>query len=194
MLGMMSYCLRSAVRVAGYAQWALCICGLLMEGGCGAPLRPEAFANTRPAFDPVEFWTGRTNSWGVIENLSGAPTEIIMTHTEGTLECIAGLHMIQHVVTGGKDSVRDWHIRRVGGGWFEATANDMVGPAHGRPSGRTLHWIWTLAAKPGNGLFNVTLEQWMYLADDGTLLVRTIITKLGLRLAEISEQFVRRIQ
>jgi hypothetical protein len=31
----------------------------------------------------------------------------------------------------------------------------------------------------------------MYLADNGTLLVRTIITKLGIRLAEISEQFVR---
>ena len=35
------------------------------------------------------------------------------------------------------------------------------------------------------------MEQWMYLSDNGTLMVRTIVTKLGVRLAEISEQFER---
>jgi hypothetical protein len=35
------------------------------------------------------------------------------------------------------------------------------------------------------------MDQWMYLADNGTLLNRTIMTKLGIRLGEISEQFVR---
>ena len=94
------------------------------------PLKPTAFANTAPAFDPVTFWTGHTSSWGVIENRDGAPTAIVTTTTDATPE----------------------------------------GP---------------------NGLLNVSMEQWMYLADNGTLLNRTIITKLGVRLAEISEQFVR---
>jgi len=163
-----------------------------MLAGCGAPLRPEAFAGTTPAFDPVAFWTGRTASWGVIENRDGAPTSIITTTTDGTAEGDGGLHMVQRLVDNGKDSVRDWHIRRIGKGQFEATANDIVGVARGAPSGRTLHWTWTLAAKPGNALFNVEMEQWMYLADNGTLLNRTIVTKFGVRLAEISEQFVRR--
>ncbi len=91
----------------------------------------------------------------------------------------------------GKRSVRDWHIRRLGAGQFDARANDMVGTVRGAPSGRTLHWIWVLETKPGNCLFNITMEQWMYLSDHGTLMVRTIVTKLGVRLAEISEQFVR---
>ena len=162
-----------------------------LAAGCGAPLRPAAFADTKPMFDPVTFWTGQTASWGVIENLHGEPTEIITTRTKGTPEGAGGLHMVQRVTTGGKDSVRDWHIRRLADGWFEATANDLVGTARGRPSGRTLHWTWTLAAKPGNGLFDVTMDQWMYLADNGTLLNRTIVSKLGIHLAEISEQFVR---
>jgi hypothetical protein len=170
----------------------LCIPVALLIAGCAAPLRPEAFANTAPAFDPMTFWTGRTASWGVVENGDGAPTAIITTTTEGTAEGVDGLHMVQHVVTHGKDSVRDWHIRRLGNNQFEATANDVVGTARGSPSGRTLHWTWILATKPGNCLFNVRMEQWMYLADNGTLLNRTIITKLGMRLAEVSEQFVRR--
>ena len=168
-----------------------CLCAALLLAGCAAPLRPADFANSRPAFDPIAFWTGRSSSWGVIENLDGSPTAIIITHTVGTLEGTDGLHMIQHVLTGGKDSVRDWHIRRVGQGRFEARANDVVGVARGTPSGRTLHWSWTLAAKPGNPLFNITMDQHMYLADNGTLVNRTIVKKLGIRLAEITEQFVR---
>jgi hypothetical protein len=170
----------------------LCFVALFTFAGCAAPLGPHAFADTRPTFNPVVFWTGHTSSWGVVENRDGAPTEIITTSTDGTPEGDGGLHMVQHVTTNGKASVRDWHIRRVENNEFEARANDVVGTARGSPSGRTLHWTWTLAAKPGNALYNVRMEQWMYLADNGTLLNRTIVTKLGVRLVEISEQFVRR--
>jgi hypothetical protein len=169
----------------------LYLCSLLLAGGCASPLRPASFANTSPAFDPIKFWTGRTASWGVVENRDGAPTAIITTTTVSTPEGANGMHMIQHVMTGGHDTVRDWHICRTSPGHFEATANDIVGAARGSPSGRTLHWVWTLAAKPGNCLFNVRMEQWMYLADNGTLMNRTVITKFGVRLAEVSEQFVR---
>jgi hypothetical protein len=170
----------------------LCLSILMLAGGCAAPLGRQDFAGTAPAFDPVKFWTGRTDSWGVVENRGGAPTAIIETHTDGTAEGADGLHMVQHVVMDGKDSVRDWHIRRLCNQQLEATASDLVGTATGSPSGRTLHWTWTLARSPGNPLFNITMEQWMYLADNGTLLVRTIVTKFDVRLAEISEQFVRR--
>jgi hypothetical protein len=175
-----------------FANCVLSLFAVLLFNGCAAPLRSEAFANTAPAFDPITFWTGRTASWGVIENRDGAPTAIVTTTTEGTAEGADGLHMIQHVMIDGKDTARDWHIRRLGDGQFVATANDMVGAARGQASGRTFHWNWTLATKPGDAVRNVEMEQWMYLADNGTLMNRTIITKLGVRLAEVSEQFARR--
>ena len=165
--------------------------GLAWIAGCAPPLGPAAFVGTTPAFDPVVFWAGHTSSWGVVENRDGAPTAIITTTTDATPEGVDGLHMVQHVVHDGGDTVRDWHVRRVGPGQFEATANDVVGTARGSTSGRTLHWTWTLATRPGHTLYDVTMDQWMYLADDGTLLNRTVITKLGVRLAEVSEQFVR---
>ena len=127
----------------------------------------------------------------MVENRDGEPTSIITTTTDGVPEGAGGLHMVQHVRHDGEDTVRDWHVRRLAGGVFEATANDLVGTARGTPSGRMLHWTWTLATKPGNGLYDVTMDQWMYLADDGTLMNRTTISKLGVRLAGVSEQFVR---
>lgn len=184
-------CHLAAPRTLGINR-VLCLCAVLLAAGCAAPLRPEMFATTSPAFDPVTFWSGGTASWGVIEDRDGAPTAIVTTTTDATAEGLDGLHMVQHVVTNGKDTVRDWHIRRLGNGQFEATANDLVGTARGVASGRTLHWTWTWATNPGNPLLNVKMEQWMYLADNGTLMNRTIISKLGVRLAEVSEQFVRR--
>ena len=165
--------------------------GLAGLAGCASPLKPAAFAGSSPAFDPVAFWTGRTASWGVRENRSGHPVAIVTTRTEGTLDAPDTLRMTQHLTVGGEASVREWRMRRLGDGRFEATADDMAGTARGTASGRTFHWTWTWARDPGNALANVSMEQWMYLADDGTLMNRTLVTKLGVLVAQVSEQFVR---
>lgn len=182
-------------RIPAVARVFVAGCVLAGLGGCAATLRPQAFAATSPTFDPVSFWTGHTQSWGVRENRGGAPVAIVTTRTEGTPETtadgVAGLHMVQHLTVDGVASSRDWHMRRLGNGVFEATANDMIGTATGTASGRMFHWTWTWAREPGNAFSNVSMDQWMYLADNGTLMNRTIITKLGVRLGEVSEQFVR---
>ena len=78
---------------------------------------------------------------------------------------------------------------RTGPGSFTATANDMVGEAQGEAAGRVFHWSWVLALQPGNALKNVTMSQWMYLEDGGSMLNHTTITKLGVVVAQVSEQF-----
>ena len=52
------------------------------------------------------------------------------------------------------------------------------------------HWQWTLALHPGNPLTNVAMDQWWYLQADGSMLNRTIISKLGVVVAEVTEHFV----
>jgi len=85
---------------------------------------------------------------------------------------------------------RDWHMRRVGAHRYEATANDMAETAAGEARGRVFHWRWTLV-EAGNPLLDVTMEQWMYLMANGAMLNRTIVSKLGITLAEVTEQFER---
>ena len=158
--------------------------------GCSDPLPVKSFAG-RPRFDPVTFFAGSVLSWGVLENRSGQPTDIVTTDGIGQPEGPDGLHFLQHVHVGTEPvTTRDWHMRRVGPGRFDAEANDMVGTAHGEADGRAFHWQWTLAIRPGNPLANVTMDQWWYLQDDGSMLNRTIITKLGIVVAEVTEHFV----
>ena len=79
-----------------------------------------------------------------------------------------------------------WHriaIRAPPTTWF--------GTATGEAHGRSFHWTWTLATSPGNPLLNVTMDQWMYLMDDGAMVNRTTIRKLDIIVAEVTEQFDR---
>ena len=164
----------------------------LLLSGCGKAMHVQDFAKTSPAFDPLTFWTGHTHSWGVIENRAGAPTEMVETDCLGEPEGPDGLQMRQTLTeSDGTVTHRDWHLRRIAPGQFEAAANDMVGTAHGQAAGRAFHWDWVWAAGGGNPLKHVTMHQWMYLMPDGTMMNRTVVTKLGVTLAQVSEQFSR---
>jgi hypothetical protein len=160
--------------------------------GCGKPGDVWHFVGTQPAFDPLVYWTGHTHSWGVVESRDGSPGETVVTDCVGELEGPDGLHMRQTLTEGdGTVTHRDWHLKRVSPGHFSATANDMVGTAEGVAAGRVFHWSWVWATKPGNALFNVTMSQWMYAMPDGTMMNRTTVSKLGVIVAEVSEQFSR---
>jgi len=159
---------------------------------CSGPLPLARFAEEPQHFDPIAFFTGHVQSWGVVENRAGEPTQRVMTDCTGEAEGGDGLHMTQRLVfDGGPAQNREWHMRRTGPQRYEATANDMVGVARGEAAGRVFHWRWVLATDPGNALADVTLEQWMYRIDAGTMMNRTIITKLGIIVAEVTEAFTR---
>jgi len=158
--------------------------------GCSSPLPVSSVGAAGPAFDPIRFFTGHVRSWGVLEDRSGQPTSIVQTDCTGQTDGPDGLRMTQRLTVGQDAPVtREWRMRRVLPGRFEATANDMVGTAAGEASGRAFHWQWTLALSPGNALKNVTMEQWWYLLDDGSMLNRTTVSKLGYIAAEVTEHF-----
>ena len=163
---------------------------LLALAACSPPATVERFAGSGPQMDPVRFFSGDVTSWGVIENRSGEPTARITTDCVGRPDSPDGLVMVQRLEREGHaPTQREWHMRRIVPGRFEATAGDMVGTATGEAGGCAFAWRWTLATVPGNPLLNVSMRQWMYAQDDGSVLIRTTISKLGVILAEVTEQF-----
>lgn len=166
---------------------ALCLTAFFVAG---CDQKPSALAATGPAFDPIGFFEGHTHSQGVIESRSGAPTAWIVTDSHAEKDATGRLRMVQNLsFQDGTKQRRDWVMWSNGPNRFEATANDMVGIAHGEANGRVFHWQWVLARSPGNALMNVTMNQWMYKLDDGSVMIRTTVTKLGIIAAEVTEQF-----
>lgn len=158
---------------------------------CGS-MKVSDFAEGRPLFDPAKFFTGRTQSSGVLESRAGAPTQRVTTETSG--KWMNGSLQLEQdlVLSGGRRQHRSWKIRRVDEHHYEATANDVVGTIRGESYGNVFHWKFTLALSPGNPLANVRMSQWMYLQSDGrTMVNHSTITKLGIVVAQVTEQFRR---
>lgn len=166
---------------------ACCLAATLVAG-CARDTHPSV--GSGPPFDPIAFFTGHTHSWGVVESRSGAPTEWVMTDSHGQQTSTGRLTMAQTLsFQDGTKQQRDWTLWRTGPGQFEATANDMAGSAKGTSDGNVFHWQWVLQRHPGNALMNVTMSQWMYRLDDGSVMIRTTVSKFGIILAEVSEHF-----
>ncbi len=161
--------------------------------GC-TTMKPTDFAGNRPVFEPDKFFTGRTESTGVMENRGGNPIRVVTTKTNGTWKDNV-LRIEQDLTIGGDPPFhRSWRLRRIDSHHFEATANDIVGTARGEAWGNVFHWTFTLAASPGNPLANVRMSQWMYLQPDGkTMVNHTTFRKAGIVLTQVTEQF-RRIE
>ncbi len=165
--------------------------GLALALSSCASMQVADFAAGKPALDPAEFFTGHTRSEGVLENRGGAPMKRVTTTTTGRWEGKT-LLLEQDLRIGGQASHRSWRIQKLDAHHYEATASDMGGAARGEAYGNAFHWSFTVALSPGNPLANVRMSQWMYLQPDGrTLVNHTTIRKLGLVVAQVTEQFRR---
>ena len=159
-----------------------------MTTGC-ASLRVQDFAKSETRFELDTYFTGHARSYGVFENTDGNPRRTFVCDSHGTREACGDvrLHQVFHFGDG-KTQVRDWHIHRVDSTHWTATANDMIGIAHGEGQGNAFHWEYDITLNPKNPLATVHVRQWMYLAGDTeTLMTRLVITKLGITVSEVSE-------
>lgn len=161
----------------------------LLLAGCSTPLSRVGFAGSGANFNPVAFFTGHVTSWGVEENRAGQPTGIVTTDCIGTPTGPHSIQMVQKLQVGRTVQTRTWQLTQTGADKYIATANDMAGDTAGIADGRAMHWRWVLETSPGNSLKNVMMDQWFYRMDDGAVMIRTVVSKLGIRLIEVSEQF-----
>ncbi len=158
-----------------------------------ASMKPVAFSDGSPKLNPVEFFGGETHSTGVIENAKGLPTMRITTQTKGKVQ--DGVLYIEQDLfpEGQKKNHRSWKLKQIDENLVEATSNDMYGTARGLLYGN--HFMWTYRMKLVNRKFirHARMQQDMYLMPDGeTLIIRSVIRKFGITVAQITEQFKKK--
>ncbi len=137
-------------------------------------------------------FNGRTHSWGVIESRGGEPRQVLTTQTQGHWEGDT-FHFEQDLAfENGRRSHRSWRIKRLDAHRYTATGTGIVGEARGEAYGNVFHLEFTLDLSPGNPLTRVHMSQWMYLQPDGrTMINRDVLTKGGVVVAHITEQFTK---
>ena len=181
----------SPVRLRRYS---LCLTGALLATALGgfASRQAGSFSAGRPLFEPGVYFNGPTHSWGIIESPGGEPDQVLTTQKQGHWEGDT-CHFEQDLLfEKEKGQHRSWLIRRVDAHHYTATGTGIVGDARGEAYGNVFHLEFTLDLSPGNPLAHVHMSQWMYLQPDGrTMINRDVLTKAGVVVAHITEQFVK---
>lgn len=158
--------------------------------GCAAP-GPEAYRDERPALDLMRYFDGTVNAWGQFADRSGKVVKrfkvLMRGHVTGDT-----LTLDEHFTySDGSTQRRVWTIRRVDAHRYTGRAADVVGEAQGESWGNALRWRYVLALDVDGTTRHVDFDDWMYLQEDGVMLNRSEMSKLGVRLGEVMIAFRR---
>jgi len=160
------------------------LAAVLLLGGCMPTLPLAAFSNGTPVMLAEKFFSGRTSSYGLLENASGTPTKRF--HVEGHgMALDVGVRLDQKVMIDGEaPTTRRWTMRRAGAHGITGTLSAASGPVEGETYGNLLHLRYPMKSPPFG-----TMEQWLYLQPDGvTVLNEATVRVLGIDVAHISER------
>lgn len=143
------------------------------------------FAGKGPRFDPRRHLSGAILCEGVIYGPFGRVTSRFVADMEGRWEGNRGVLTEHFRYDSGVEQRREWQLTVGNDGVIRAEADDLVGTGTGRAEGPAVQMGYRLRLPEGDGGHVLTVDDWMYLCDNGTILNRSQFRKFGIRVAEM---------
>jgi hypothetical protein len=162
----------------------------LMSGCASTPVLLD-YAKEKPALDLRQYFSGTVDGWGYVKDRSGKVVRRMYVEIVCTWNGNEGMLDESFKWSDGKTEKRIWKIRKDGDRYI-GTAGDVVGEATGVAGGNALQWNYVLRLPPEQGSYEVNMDDWMWLIDDKTLANQTVMTKFGIKFAEINIFFRKR--
>lgn len=155
---------------------------------CSSLRPPETVLKEAP-LELESYFAGQTRSWGILEDRFGKVRQQFTAELTG-IQRGEVFHLDQRFTfADGRTERRLWEIWRVDGRHYEATATGIQGTARAEIQGGAVHLWYTMAAPVGKRTVKVQFDQWMWRTADGVLFNRADVSKLGVRVARVSELF-----
>ena len=159
--------------------------------GCSAP-KPEQYASEQPQLDIQRYFNGTLDAHGMFQDRSGAVVKRFVVVMRCQWQGDSGTLDEDFTYSDGSKQKRLWTLHKNGAGSFTATAPDVIGVAQGVATGNALRWTYVLAQPVGDKVYNVDMEDWMFLIDDKVMLNRTAMSKFGVNLGSVTLSFAKR--
>jgi hypothetical protein len=166
-------------------------CLVALLAGCAAP-GPETYRDEKPALDLMSYFDGTVDAWGQFTDRSGKVVKRFTVVIRGRVGGGTLTLDEDFSYSDGTKQRRVWTIRRIDAHRYAGTAADVVGAARGEAWGNALRWQYVLVLEVDGRVWNVDLDDWMYLQEGGVMLNRSEMSKLGVRLGEVLIAFRKR--
>ncbi|WP_428033800.1 DUF3833 domain-containing protein [Amphritea sp.] len=162
---------------------ALALPVLLMLPGCASSI--DDYRNETPALELEQFFNGRLVAYGMVQNFSGKVTRRFRADINAQWQDGTGTLDEQFEFNDGEQQRRCWTLIREGNR-YRGSAADIVGEALGEVQGNALNWRYTLQVPVNGRVWNIELDDWLYLIDENNLINRTKMKKFGLPVGELT--------
>ncbi|TDK48797.1 DUF3833 domain-containing protein [Antarcticimicrobium luteum] len=147
--------------------------------------RPRDYRGTGPAIDLRRSLNGPLTCEGVIFGPAGRVTSRFTARMHGAWDGASGRLSESFLYSTGARQDRAWDLRLGEDGRFSATAADVIGVARGEVSGAAIRMTYRLRLPADAGGHVLSVTDWLYLGENGTILNRSEMRKFGIKVAEL---------
>jgi hypothetical protein len=160
--------------------------------GCASAQKIEDYAAEKPVFDLRQYFSGRLMAYGTVQDRGGKVTRRMEVVMNCSWQGDVGTLDEDFTYADGKKEKRVWTLRKLPDSKYVGTAADVVGEAQGQARGNAFYWTYTLRLPvEGGSVYDVRLDDWMYMLNDKIVLNKAELSYFGIRLADITITFVK---
>lgn len=168
----------------------LVLAGAAVLAGCASPTVQD-YAGEQPVLDLQTYFNGPVQAWGVFTDRSGKVVKRFTVQMDCRWQGDTGTLDERFTYSDGTTQRRVWTLRKLPDGRYVGRADDVVGQAQGRQAGNAFHWTYTLSLPVDGRVWEVDMDDWMYLVSDKVLLNKTAMRKFGITVGEVSLSFLK---
>jgi hypothetical protein len=165
--------------------------GLLTLAGC-ASVDVSDYAAEKPELDLSRYFNGTLDADGIFQDRSGKVVKRFHVLIEASWKGPVGTLDERFTYSDGSTQRRVWTVTKLDANHYSGRADDVVGEASGEARGNALRWKYVMALPVDGKVYNVDFDDWMFLMDDRVMLNRSVMSKFGFRLGEVTLSFRKR--
>jgi Protein of unknown function (DUF3833) len=162
----------------------------MLLAGCSAPA-VERYATERPTLDIATYFNGPVQAYGFFRDRSGAVVKRFTVDMQGSWTGTEGVLDEQFKYSDGTTQRRIWRLTLAPDGTVQGRADDVVGTATGKISGNALRLNYTLRLPVGDDVYEVQMDDWMYLQNERVMLNTATMRKFGIKVGEVVLTFIK---
>jgi hypothetical protein len=155
---------------------------------CASPT-PADYAGEKPLLDLKTYFDGDITAHGLFTDRSGKVVRRFTVAMKCSWRGDDGILDERFVYSDGEKQQRVWRLKKLPGGRYTGTADDVVGTAQGQSAGNAFQWSYTLRLPVDGKIYEVQFDDWMYLMDGHVMLNKAVMSKFGVRLGEVTLAF-----
>jgi hypothetical protein len=164
---------------------------MFLLGACSTtPIKD--YQNESPKLDLTQYFNGTLDAVGMFQDRSGKVIKRFHVVIDAKWVGEVGTLDEHFIWSDGTKSQRVWTLRKTDAHHFTGTAADVVGEAKGETYGNALQWRYVLALPVDGKVYNVNVDDWMYMIDDTQVLNRSTVSKFGIHFGDITLYFKKR--